>query len=591
MTRAAIYARKSTVQHVVEEQKSVTRQVENARAFATARGWSVEPAHVFVDDAVSGGEFRRRPGLQALLAAAERREFAVVVVSEQKTLGREMTQTQNVIRQLALAGVDAWSYLDAKLLTPRSAADKVASAVQGFADENERTRTALRMHEAHLRLVEKGYAVGGRCFGYRLRHVYSGTDPDGNPKRDHVEREIEPTEAEVVRRIFRRFDEGAGLKAIARELNAAGAAAPKYNAPKRGGYSAMKAWSPSTVRSVLGRSIYRGLIEWNAVEKGDRVWGGKHYRRRPASEVRRVEAPALAIVPADLWARVEARRATLGAVFKTRGGSPKSPRSLLAGMAVCAMCGGGLAVSRGAYVCHRWRTAGACSNTMRIRVDETDDAVLSAVEEFVLTPDRVEAFLRATEAEAGAADPRALERERADVTRQIERLVNVAAAGGDAPELASRLRDLGERRAAIDAELRSIAPAPRPAPAVVDDVLARWRRELRGDRDRARAVLQRALAERLRFAPLVDDPDDPDERVRRATFEGTAAWSSLFYREPDDRVLGLVGVEVEPLHDFGLEGAFAKILRDAESRARLQTGRPWCGSSTRAARDFRSEVG
>ena len=34
---AAIYARKSTDQHVADEEKSVTRQVEQARAYATRK--------------------------------------------------------------------------------------------------------------------------------------------------------------------------------------------------------------------------------------------------------------------------------------------------------------------------------------------------------------------------------------------------------------------------------------------------------------------------------------------------------------------------------------------------------------------------
>ena len=37
---AAIYARKSTDQHVADEEKSVTRQVEHARAFAATKGWT-----------------------------------------------------------------------------------------------------------------------------------------------------------------------------------------------------------------------------------------------------------------------------------------------------------------------------------------------------------------------------------------------------------------------------------------------------------------------------------------------------------------------------------------------------------------------
>ena len=39
---AAIYSRKSTDQNVSDEEKSVTRQVEHARAFAKKKGWTVE---------------------------------------------------------------------------------------------------------------------------------------------------------------------------------------------------------------------------------------------------------------------------------------------------------------------------------------------------------------------------------------------------------------------------------------------------------------------------------------------------------------------------------------------------------------------
>src|SRR4029450_8567485 len=89
MMNAAIYARKSTKQEgVSEDAKSVRRQEELGRAFANSKGWSV--VAVFTDDAISGAEFERRLGLQKLLAAARRAEFQTLIVSEQKSIGREM---------------------------------------------------------------------------------------------------------------------------------------------------------------------------------------------------------------------------------------------------------------------------------------------------------------------------------------------------------------------------------------------------------------------------------------------------------------------------------------------------------------------
>lgn len=57
---AFIYARKSTEQNSADaEARSVARQVEGARAFATTRGWTAPAEFAFADDAVSGADVRR----------------------------------------------------------------------------------------------------------------------------------------------------------------------------------------------------------------------------------------------------------------------------------------------------------------------------------------------------------------------------------------------------------------------------------------------------------------------------------------------------------------------------------------------------
>ena len=77
---AAIYARKSTDQSgVSDEQKSVARQVDNARAYAARKGWTVLNEHVYVDDGISGAEFDKRRGLQDLRSALKPRPaFSIV---------------------------------------------------------------------------------------------------------------------------------------------------------------------------------------------------------------------------------------------------------------------------------------------------------------------------------------------------------------------------------------------------------------------------------------------------------------------------------------------------------------------------------
>ncbi len=67
---AAIYARKSTEQNgVSDDQKSVTRQIEHATAYAVKKGWQVSKEHFYSDDGISGGEFVKRPGFIRLMSA------------------------------------------------------------------------------------------------------------------------------------------------------------------------------------------------------------------------------------------------------------------------------------------------------------------------------------------------------------------------------------------------------------------------------------------------------------------------------------------------------------------------------------------
>jgi hypothetical protein len=82
-------------------EKSVTRQVERGTAYAQSRGRTVDPAHVYVDDAISSAEFVRRPGLAALVAAlTPRSPFQVLLMAEQFRLGREQIETAYTLKRI-----------------------------------------------------------------------------------------------------------------------------------------------------------------------------------------------------------------------------------------------------------------------------------------------------------------------------------------------------------------------------------------------------------------------------------------------------------------------------------------------------------
>src|SRR5258708_20358645 len=80
--RAAVYVRlskedrqgaRSGIESCLVQQKNAERAIE-------AQTWHLAPDRVFVDDDESGAEILRRPQLQALLLAAERRTFDELVL-------------------------------------------------------------------------------------------------------------------------------------------------------------------------------------------------------------------------------------------------------------------------------------------------------------------------------------------------------------------------------------------------------------------------------------------------------------------------------------------------------------------------------
>src|SRR5689334_17919347 len=230
---AAVYARKSTDQSgIADEQKSVMRQIEHARAYATRKGWFIDEAHIYFDDGVSGAEFANRPGFLRLMNALKpRAPFQVLIMSEESRLGRESIEVSYALKQLVQAGVRVFLYLEDRERTLDSPIDKVMLSLTTFADELEREKARQRTYDAMARKARAGHVTGGRVFGY-----------DNVSVNSHVERRINETEAAIVRQIFALCASGHGLKRIAIGLNDAGAVSPRSQQGRPRG------WAPSTIR-------------------------------------------------------------------------------------------------------------------------------------------------------------------------------------------------------------------------------------------------------------------------------------------------------------------------------------------------------
>src|SRR5262249_5444396 len=143
------------------------------------------------------------------------------------------------------------------------------------------------------------------------------------------ERMIVEAQAEIIRRIFAEYTDGATPRDIAHDLNAEGIPAPRG-----------RAWVQSAINGGAGRGygilrneIYIGRITWNRCRMvRDPETGKRLHRVNPASDLMTTTAPDLAIVPIELWEAVQSR---LADVSRIPGTYLRKPKHLLSGLLRC----------------------------------------------------------------------------------------------------------------------------------------------------------------------------------------------------------------------------------------------------------------
>jgi hypothetical protein len=159
-----------------------------------------------------------------------------------------------------------FGYQDDRAISLETPSDTLFTTVNAWKDSEARREASVRTYDALARKARASHVAGGRVFADRNVDVCNGTDVHGRPVRSHVTREIHEDEAAVVRRIFelrqaRRPTDGRP----ACLLNEAGAPSPMPQQARRAG------WSASSVRTVLFRELYRGVVHWSRNPKAKRV--------------------------------------------------------------------------------------------------------------------------------------------------------------------------------------------------------------------------------------------------------------------------------------------------------------------------------
>jgi site-specific DNA recombinase len=509
---AAIYARKSTEQKQADaEAKSVSRQIENAKVFARAKGWTVLDDFVFSDDNVKGAEVKKQIGRQRLLDIIHKRHHtrpelpfqALIIRDESRFSRRDGDESFGELKQIVRAGVQVWFYQTGQPFAFGDFSSNIIGMVKAETAAEYRRQCGRLVNEALTRKFKDGYVTGGRVFGYDNIKV------DG-----HTERRINQAEAAVVRRIFTMSAAGDGFTRIALQLNADKAPAPKPQQGRQAG------WIPRTVGLAVKRSLYRGEAVYGRQQsKGPD--GTRIDALRAKEDVLTAYQPELRIVSDQLWTAAHTRLAATRQHFA--GETPGRHRRhdseskyLLSGFARCATCGGAMGVVRGFYGCLRYHARGkaagtnGCQNGHKIHVATMDTAVQAELKKLLQPATILVAVEKARASLSASTVAKDLKQHRQDlqaVNRQADNLAKAIATGGQLEPLLVALKARQIEQEMLQAKVRALesvdvnSTGRHVTRKELQQRLDRWHRMLDRVVDDSRRALRRLLD-----GPLVMTP-------------------------------------------------------------------------------------
>src|SRR5215510_2737226 len=360
--RAAIYARYSSD---LQSTASIEDQIRLCRErVAQENGTAIE---VYTDYAISGDSLKNRPGIRALLNDPKAFKFNCVIAEALDRISRDQEDIAAIYKRLRHADIRIITLSEGEI-------SELHVGLKGTMNALFLKDLALKIRRGQRGRVEAGKIPGGGSYGYRIiRQLLA----DGSVSTG--EREIDLSQAAIIRRIFEEYAEGLAPRQIAARLNHEAVPSP------RGGQ-----WNASTINGnrrrrngILNNLLYTGRITYNRQRfVKDPETGKRIARPNPEHQWVTREVPALRIIEDDLWERVQAIKQR----YSSRWGNKRqSKKRLLSGLLKCGRCGGGMTISRGnRYYCSARREKSTCDTNRGIAAHELEDRVLNGLADILI---------------------------------------------------------------------------------------------------------------------------------------------------------------------------------------------------------------
>ena len=287
---------------------------ENVKSFER-QGWLVHPAPPYRDTDRSASRFakRDREDFKRLIGDLEDNSFEanVLAIWESSRGSRRVGEWVDLVDLCKDRNVRIWVTTHGRLYDPANARDRRSLLEDAVDAEYESDKTSERIRRDVRSAAEKGRPHGKNIYGYH--RVYD------KQTRELLSVEEHPEQAPIVKEAARRILAGETFYGIAKDFNERGIAPRR---PTRKEHRENYGWTPPAVKQMLTMPAYAGKRQHQGEIVGDAVW------------------PAL--FDLAIWQKLQ----TIMSPPERRRTNDWPAKHLLAGLALCGVCGGPMRVGK-----------------------------------------------------------------------------------------------------------------------------------------------------------------------------------------------------------------------------------------------------
>ncbi|MBQ8010689.1 MAG: recombinase family protein [Oscillospiraceae bacterium] len=362
--RVALYARFSSDHQRTE---SIDAQIRAMKQYCKENRWRI--VEIYIDEAHSATT-DCRPNFQRMIEDSSKKLFDIVLVHKLDRFSRNRYDSAIYKNKLKYNGVRLCSVLERLDNTPESII--MEAMLESMAE----------YYSSNLgREVMKGM----RENAYQCRHT-GGSPPLGYDLDENKYLVINEYEAEAVRIIFDLYINGYSYRYIAEHLNAAGYRTKAGNSFKR----------TTSFHEILNNEKYTGTYVFNRAESKNYQHKRNSHRKKPDSEIIRIENGCPAIISKDIFLKAKERRQLN---HKHAGTFHARNFYLCSGLVRCGecdkpMCGGQRYGKKSffTYCCHTKKME--CCNRKEIDRDKLDAYTIELLEREIFNADAQKKCLR-----------------------------------------------------------------------------------------------------------------------------------------------------------------------------------------------------